>query len=147
LVFLSPDLVFWPQDIFPSPGYFSSKQSKGHNQFPFFGALDFDDSLAVCMGYGRRCPGWPCFFPGFQRYSLFALASPCATCLLALKFSPETPCPPLTSPFVLFKLRHPRRPEVPSKADSGRLNFAWSLRPRELSPQTSPYKMEENHFN
>jgi hypothetical protein len=35
--------------------------------------------------------------------------------------------PPFSCPFVRFRLRHPRRQELPSKPDSGRLNLPWSL--------------------
>jgi hypothetical protein len=38
-------------------------------------------------------------------------------------------CLLMASPFDQFRLRQPRRPEVPSKDGSGRLNLRWSLRP------------------
>ena len=66
---------------------------------------------------------------GFSRRSLIALLGACGTRVPDHRSSNGIPHLLLASPFDHFRLRQPRRQEVPSKDDSGRLNLQWALQP------------------
>jgi hypothetical protein len=66
---------------------------------------------------------------GFSRRSLTALLGACGTRMPDYRLINGAPHLLLASPFDRSRLRQPRRPEVPSEDDSGRLNLQWSLRP------------------
>ena len=66
---------------------------------------------------------------GFSRRSLSALLGACGTRVPDHWRSNGANRLLLVSPFDQFRLRQPRRQEVPSKDGSRRLNLQWSLRP------------------
>ena len=68
------------------------------------------------------------FRSGFSRRSLIALLGACGTRVPGPRPSTGAPRLLLASPLDHFRLRQPRRQEVPSKDNSGRLNLQWSLR-------------------